>query len=155
MKKTCFLFSVLFLGATVMAQDAFRDSLRNVSVNEDSRISLLVQKSREINENIYRRTLQSLQGFRVQVVNTNDRKNAIDVKTRLLSVFPDESTYLTYHSPYFKVQIGNFRTREDAEELLNAVKQIYPTGVFIVPAKVELTPSREGDVIVEVLNQRP
>lgn len=138
-----------------MAQDAFKDTLRNVLVTEDPRIGLLVQKSREINENIYRKTIQNLQGFRVQVVNTNDRKNALDVKTRLLSLFPEESTYLTYHSPYFRVQIGNFRTREDAEELLNEVKRIYPTGVFIVPAKVELIPSLDGDVILEVLNQRP
>jgi hypothetical protein len=43
-----------------------------------------------------------------------------------------------YQSPYFKVQIGNFRERKEAESLRQRILRVYPTGVIIIPATVEL-----------------
>ena len=141
--------------AGVMAQDTAKDTLRNVSINKDPRLGTLVQKNRELNEEVYLKTLRNMQGFRLQVINTNDRNSALSVKTRMLSDFPGEKTYFIYHSPYFKIQMGNFRTREDAEELMQQVKKIYPSGVFIVPAKIEVRPSKDGEVILSVVDNKP
>ena len=44
--------------------------------------------------------------------------------------------------------MGNFREREDAEQLMNRVKQVYPTGVFIVPSRIELKPTKDGEIIL-------
>ena len=141
--------------AGVMAQNTAKDTLHNVSVNKDPRLNTLVQKNREVNEEVYLKTLRNMQGFRLQVINTNDRNSALAVKTRMLSDFPGEKTYFIYHSPYFKIQMGNFRTREDAEELMQQVKKIYPSGVFIVPAKIEVRPSKDGEVILSVVDNKP
>ena len=141
--------------AGVMAQNTAKDTLHNVSVNKDPRLNTLVQKNREVNEEVYLKTLRNMQGFRLQVINTNDRNSALSVKTRMLSDFPGEKTYFIYHSPYFKIQMGNFRTREDAEELMQQVKKIYPSGVFIVPAKIEVRPSKDGEVILSVVDNEP
>ena len=141
--------------AGVMAQNTAKDTLYNVSVNKDPRLNTLVQKNREVNEEVYLKTLRNMQGFRLQVINTNDRNSALSVKTRMLSDFPGEKTYFIYHSPYFKIQMGNFRTREDAEELMQQVKKIYPSGVFIVPAKIEVRPSKDGEVILSVVDNKP
>lgn len=141
--------------AGVMAQDTAKDTLRNVSINKDPRLGTLVQKNREVNEEVYLKTLRNMQGFRLQVINTNDRNSALSVKTRMLSDFPGEKTYFIYHSPYFKIQMGNFRTREDAEELMQQVKKIYPSGVFIVPAKIEIKPSKDGEVILGIMSDKP
>ena len=73
----------------------------------------------------------------------------------MLSDFPDEKTYFIYHSPYFKIQMGNFRTREDAENLLQKVKKVYPSGVFIVPSKIQMKPSKHGDLILDVVSDKP
>ena len=141
--------------AGVMAQNTAKDTLHNVSVNKDPRLNTLVQKNREVNEEVYLKTLRNMQGFRLQVIITNDRNSALSVKTRMLSDFPGEKTYFIYHSPYFKIQMGNFRTREDAEELMQQVKKIYPSGVFIVPAKIEVRPSKDGEVILSVVDNKP
>ena len=141
--------------AGVMAQNTAKDTLHNVSVNKDPRLNTLVQKNREVNEEVYLKTLRNMQGFRLQVINTNDRNSALSVKTRMLSDFPGEKTYFIYHSPYFKIQMGNFRTREDAEELMQQVKKIYPSGVFIVPAKIERLPYRDGEIELDALTNRP
>ncbi|MCO5237524.1 MAG: SPOR domain-containing protein [Chitinophagaceae bacterium] len=151
MQKTSFFFVLLFSLSGVMGQAGANDTLENISVVKDQRLDLLVKKSREVNEEIYYKTLKTLQGFRVQVINTNDRNKAISIKTRMLADFPGENTYLIYHSPYFKVQIGNFLTREEAGELMQSVKKIYPTGVFVVPSKVEIRPSRDGEIVLEAL----
>jgi hypothetical protein len=79
----------------------------------------------------------------VLVINTNDRKAALDVKSRLMTDFPDHKTYLIYQSPYFKIQIGNFRDRKEAENLRKQIIRIYPSGVIVVPATVEYKPEKE------------
>lgn len=153
MKNILSLWLLLFVVSDAKSQDRANMKFQHITVSQDSRLDLLVKKNREINEDTYFKTLKTLQGFRVQVITTNDRNKAITVKTQLLSDFPDETTYLLYHSPYFKVQLGNFLSREDAGDLLEKVKKIYPSGVFVVPSKVEIKPSKDGEVVLEALNR--
>lgn len=155
MKKICISAIAFFIVLGAIAQDLVNDSLQHVSVNSDPRINALVKKNREINEATYLKTIRNMSGFRLQVINTNDRKKALSVKTRMLSDFPGEKTYFIYHSPYFKIQMGNFRTREDAESLLQEVKKIYPSGVFIVPSKIQIKPSKDGELILGVVSDKP
>ncbi|MGN6494416.1 MAG: SPOR domain-containing protein [Agriterribacter sp.] len=131
----------------VQAQDA-TDSFKNITVSRDARVDVLMKKNKEINEEVYLKTLKNMAGYRLQVINTNDRNKALDVKTKMLSEFPSEKVYMIYQSPYFKVQMGNFRNRGDAEILLNKVKKIYPSGVFIVPSRVQIKPSKDGELIL-------
>lgn len=147
MKKL--LLSVFLAGSNLMLNaQSGSDTLSNIAIQQDPRVDILVKKNREINEEIYLKTLRNMQGYRIQVINTNDRNKAIDIKTKLLNEFPSEKTYLIYHSPYFKIQIGNFLKREDADKLLNRIKKLYPTGVFIVPSRVEFKPSKDGELIL-------
>lgn len=146
--KRIFLFiicSASFVFAKAQNSD---NNLEHIVVSKDSRIDSLLQKNKDMNEVIYLNTLKNMQGYRLQVITTNDRNKAIDVKTRLLTDFPGVKTYLIYHAPYFKIQMGNFREREDAEQLMNRVKQVYPTGVFIVPSRIELKPTKDGEIIL-------
>ncbi len=147
MKRTLLL--ITFLVCLVFAKAQQSDSnLEHIQVMKDSRIDSLLQKNKEMNEVIYLNTLKNMQGYRLQVITTNNRNKAIEVKTRLLTDFPGVKTYLIYHAPYFKIQMGNFREREDAEQLMNRVKQIYPNGVFIVPSRIELKPTKDGEIIL-------
>ncbi|MBS1749185.1 MAG: SPOR domain-containing protein [Bacteroidetes bacterium] len=139
------IFSVSLVFAKAQLSD---NNLENIRVIKDVRIDSLLQKNKDMNEVIYLNTLKNIQGYRLQVITTNDRNKAIEVKTRLLTDFPGVKTYLIYHTPYFKIQMGNFREREDAEQLMNRVKQVYPTGVFIVPSRIELKPTKDGEIIL-------
>lgn len=147
MKKTVYLFITLFLLAQ-LAQAQHADSLKNITVVRDARVDALMKKNKEVNEEAYLKSIKNMAGYRLQVINTNDRNKALDAKTKMMSEFPSEKVYFIYQSPYFKVQMGNFRTREDATKLLNKVKNIYPTGVFIVPSRVEIKPSKDGELIL-------
>ena len=46
-------------------------------------------------------------------------------------MFHDVKAYRTYANPYFKVTVGDFRTRSEAMELLTRIKPLFPSA-FIV-----------------------
>ena len=106
--KTGLFFLIVCFSLTLNAQTIDTDTLKNITVQKDPRIDILVKRNKDINEEVYLKTIRNMQGYRIQVINTNDRNKALDIKTKLLNEFPGEKTYLIYHSPYFKIQIGNF-----------------------------------------------
>jgi hypothetical protein len=111
-----------------------------VEIAKDHRLDLLIAKQEELNKKVYLDNNRTASGYRILVVNTNDRKKAMDVKSTLMRDFPDHKTYLIYQSPHFKIQIGNFRKREDAESLRKQVIRLYPTGVIVIPSTIEVRP---------------
>jgi hypothetical protein len=111
-----------------------------VEIAKDHRLDLLIAKQEELNKKVYIDNNRTASGYRILVMNTNDRKKAMDVKSTLMRDFPDHKVYLIYQSPYFKIQIGNFRKREEAETLRKQVTRIYPTGVIVIPSTIEIRP---------------
>ena len=116
-----------------------------VEIVKDHRLDLLIAKQEELNKKVYLDNNRTASGFRILVINTNDRKKAMDVKSKLMRDFPDHKTYLIYQSPYFRIHIGNFRKREEAESLRKQVNRIYPTGVIVIPSTIEVRP--EDDLL--------
>lgn len=116
---------------------------KSVEIIKDHRLDLLIQKQEELNKKAYLENKKSIPGFRVMVINTNDRTKALDVKTTLLRNFPEHKTYLIYQSPNFKVQIGNFKTQAEAEKLKKIIVRLYPDGVIIVPTTIEIKTEEE------------
>jgi hypothetical protein len=117
--------------------------ISQVDIVKDHRIDLLIQKQEELNKKAYIENNRTASGYRILVTNTNDRNKAMDVKSKLMRDFPEHKTYLIYQSPYFKIQIGNFRSRSDAEALRKQITVIYPTGVIIIPSKIEVKPEED------------
>ncbi|MGH2644919.1 MAG: SPOR domain-containing protein [Chitinophagaceae bacterium] len=104
-------------------------------VIQDPRISLLIQKQIYINS----LALHNVPGFRVQVISTINRGKAMETKAKLMQLFPDYQTYLSYQSPYFRVRIGNFRSRNDAEQLQEQLNKYFSNGVFTVRDMIHIS----------------
>jgi hypothetical protein len=138
MRRIVFFVLMNLTWNVLLAQDS-----NHVRIHKDPRLDLLVAKQVELNKKAYIENNRTGSGFRVLVINTNDRKKAMEVKSRLMTDYPDHKTYLIYQSPYFKIQIGNFRDRKEAESLRKQILRVYPTGVIVVPATVELKPDKE------------
>jgi hypothetical protein len=79
------------------------------------------------------------------VVNTNNRQEAIDAKTKLYQLFPELKSYLYYQSPYFKLKAGNFKERKDAEDYQKKLDRFFPKGVFIMNDIIEMKLAKEPD----------
>lgn len=107
----------------------------SLQVFKDPRIDLLIQKQQYINT----LRLRNISGYRVQVISTMDRQKAMDVKARLMKLFPEYETYLSYQSPYFRVRIGDFLNRQKASELQVELGDYFPDGVFTVRDRVHVS----------------
>jgi len=74
-------------------------------------------------------------GFRVQLYNGPDRKKAEAIRAAFVAKYPHIPAYMVYVAPGFRVKVGNFTKRTDAESLLAKVKSISKP-VMIVPDSV-------------------
>ena len=79
----------------------------------------------------------SMPGYRVQIHYGNNRTKATEIKAEFLLTHPDISAYLIYQQPNFKVRLGDFKTRLQAQELLDKIIDDYPAS-FIVRDEVRL-----------------
>ena len=144
MKITFLLISIISFSVT--RSQELGDSFTSVKIIKDPRLDMLIKKQAELNREVYLQNARNAQGFRVLVINTNDRNKAIEIKSRLMRDFPEHKTYFFYQSPYFKVQIGNFKDQKEAETLRKQIARQYPEGVVVVPSMVELRPDLEEAV---------
>lgn len=84
-------------------------------------------------------------GYRVQVFADNNHrtaKNEAQIKERnIISRFPMVSTYISYKAPSWRLRVGDFRTHEEALEMLNEIKKAFPSysrEVIIVRDRINL-----------------
>jgi hypothetical protein len=83
-----------------------------------------------------------IDGFRIQVLSTKDLEKATTAKQMVLEHLQSLNleAYMDFDSPYYKIRIGDFLNREEAEDFLGLVKVGgYPTA-WIVPSKVWTNP---------------
>lgn len=133
-----FLFSLIAVG--VFAQDT-----SSVVVHKDPRLDLLLKKQGDINAAIKKANARTAKGYRLLVINTNKRDDAIAAKTKVYSNFPELKAYLVYQSPYFRLKVGNFKTREEAQQYQKTLGYYFPKGVFIIPDTIEVTPEKDSE----------
>jgi hypothetical protein len=134
------LFSLFSIA--LFSQQTTIDS-SSVVVHKDPRIDLLIKKQAEINEITTRDSRKIARGFRLLVINTSKREEAITAKTRLYQYFPELKSYLLYQSPYYKLKAGNFKERKDAEAYQKKLTAFFPKGVFVMNDLIEVKPDKE------------
>ena len=79
-------------------------------------------------------------GYRVQVFaggNSRDaRVTAERTGREINSLFPGEPVYVHFYSPRWICRMGNYRTYEEAHQILNAVKKLGYKSAIIVKGKI-------------------
>lgn len=129
------LFSIL--ETSVYANDS-------VIIIKDARLDVLTAKQAQINKRTAMMTSAGMyRGYRLQVISTSKRDDAQKVKTALMNRFSEHKTYTIFQSPNFKVRIGNFLKREEAEKLRKQLSRYFPNGIYIVEDTIEYIPKDE------------
>lgn len=144
MKKIFVLASFLF-SLSAFSQDTSVTDTNSVIVHKDPRIDLLVAKQAEINEETSRDARKTTKGFRLMIISTNNRDEAIAAKTKVYTYFPELKAYLWHQSPYYKVKAGNFKDRKEAEAYQKRLNVYFEKGVFIMNDIVETKPEKTKD----------
>lgn len=106
----------------------------------DPRLAILTKK----HKNVQLGVIRSGRGFRVQIYNGNDRVKATQIKVDFMRRFPGVRTYMTYVQPQFRVKVGDFRTRGEAQEMYQKVAGLYNPSM-IVPDIIVINTLRNDD----------
>jgi hypothetical protein len=75
----------------------------------------------------------------VQIHFGAEKAKALEIKSKFTSSYSNIPAYFDYQQPYFKIRVGNFRTKLEAYRLLQEILLDFP-GAFIVQDDIELPP---------------
>ena len=128
------LFSFLIFVQLSVAQKYVTQSNADstVLITKDSRVDDLIKKQKEVNLQ-----KQTIPGYRIQIFFGTNRPKAMEVKIDFANKHPEMSSYITYQQPNFKVRVGDFRTRLEAQKFLKGIQGQYTTS-FIIPDDIKL-----------------
>lgn len=149
--RITFLWTLLLLASvaqSLWAQDSlFIKSMDNgrVSIQKDPRIDWLIKKQIQVNEETSRQARRQDKGFRLLVISTTLREEALAAKTKVYSYFPELKAYLFHQSPYYRVKAGNFKERKEAEQYQRRLELLFPKGVFIINDVIEVKLKGSGE----------
>lgn len=79
-----------------------------------------------------------ISGYRVRIFFDNKqsaRGASEEALARFVGMYHDVRAYRSYVNPYFKVTVGDFRTKSEAMELLQRIKGAFPSA-FIVKENI-------------------
>lgn len=69
-------------------------------------------------------------GYRVLVFDDNNpstaKQQAQNRRNQIAARFPEFTVYVQFNSPYWRVKVGDFRSRSDAENALAVIRQAFP-----------------------------
>lgn len=75
-------------------------------------------------------------GYRVQILAASIKENAERFAAEAQARFPDQRVYVEFIPPYYKVRIGDFLTREEAEAFKAKARSLGYFDAFIVETQI-------------------
>jgi len=79
----------------------------------------------------------ALIGFRVQIHSGNKRQPANQARASFSRVHPKTKAHLDYEQPYYKVRVGDFKTKLEALKYKNFIIKEFPNS-FIVKDEIDI-----------------
>ncbi|HBR87606.1 MAG TPA: hypothetical protein DEA65_07260 [Candidatus Marinimicrobia bacterium] len=83
-------------------------------------------------------------GFRVQVIASKSMTKADSLSTLLNATLTD-SVYVVYETPNYKVRVGDFIAREDADKMRQKLQNMGYLSAWVI--RTRITPQRTGMMI--------
>lgn len=138
--KTWLIILSLCSATALKAQAVSRDTLVKgwATVQKDSRIDALGKKMADYNESLSSK-LKMVKGYRLMLLSTSDRAQAMQVRSQLLQQYPEHKVYMVFQTPYIKLKMGNFTDKAEAEKLRKALlkSEVVSGNIYLLPEMVE------------------
>jgi hypothetical protein len=130
-KLSLVLCCIFFAATSSSAQTRGR-----VEVVKDPLIDTLIARRPYLNKTIPGGATEiASSGYRVQIFFGSARQAAYDAQAKFANDYPEIPTYISYIEPNFKVQVGDFRTKLEAQKLESELTGMFST-LFIIPTKI-------------------
>lgn len=120
-----------------------------VLVFEDNSIRGVLGRSMSANRTVYSKDdgeqYVKMRGYKIQAFSGNNQrtsKNEANSKQRLINeAYPEHETVVTFDSPFWRLRVGNFKTRGEANEVLSEMKKTFTSfgkEMYIVVDEVKI-----------------
>lgn len=131
--KSLLLIAFIFLSITLKAQLISSTMPNgNVTITQDTMIKVLMDYSDSIAVHKL-----SVQGYRIQLTTSSNRKSVLDMKAQFNIQFPNVKAYIEYQQPTFKLRVGDFESRIAAYAFQQEILSSFPNA-FIVQDNISL-----------------
>lgn len=144
MKKTLHIFLSLFLFSTIaFAQHSTKSIIDDINTRKPGQGIIRIMQDETIDArlaqytsnsdtaNVIRLSNEKVNGFKIQVFSGNNqnvsRSEAEHKQAMLRAEFPQHQAETTFVSPTWRLRVGNFLTRSEAEEVMVEMKKAFPT----------------------------
>lgn len=131
---------VAAVDSTLAGKDIFH-ILPSKRAGDDADVQ--IRQSQEImssmRQHIASNSKRTSSGYRVRIFFDNKqtaRTESEKTLKRFKDLFPGVAAYRIYANPYFKVTVGDFRTKSEAMALLTRIKGAFPSA-FVVKESIE------------------
>ncbi|MDC0015467.1 SPOR domain-containing protein [Flavobacteriales bacterium] len=116
---------------SLMAKDTVKTLDRaavpgKVSINKDERIDRV---SKDLAGGASQRPI--VKGYRIQIISSSTKATVDSERGRFMSHNTRESSYTDYKAPNFKLLVGNFRTKLDAQRFQQQISDVFPNTIII------------------------
>lgn len=126
-----FLFFVGF--NVIQAQEPVVEELsKSVSLTTTADLNFLIETHKKKNQKT-----DEMNGYRIQIVYNTDREEVYNMKSKVYQQFTEFKSYIVYDQPYYKLRMGDFKTRMEARKYLEEVLEFFPTS-FIVKDVIKI-----------------
>ena len=138
---------LLLMMLSAFALGGFAQGQGTLNLRQDGRLAKLMEKQREVYA-----ACNTMSGFRVQIfmeIGNEAVDHANVVKEEFEELFPELPIYLSYEQPYYRLRVGDFRNRVEAEKCLRILKPQY--SLAFVTADIINPPTKMEPVDLEEL----
>lgn len=116
--------------AGLMARTDGNRNIGQLNIKEDPGIDSLMYRYI-----LYNSRMQGIEGFRIQIFNSSARdarEESARVRASFISKFPDIVSYPFFEQPgYYKIRVGDFRTRTEGTKYLILIRREFPDAHFV------------------------
>lgn len=120
--------AVMLVDSTYVGRDILSVMGPGARVNQSAPVKQALQNY--VNANAEK----SITGYRIRVFYNNEpsaRTRSESIEATLKEQYPGIGVYRTFESPNYKVTVGDFRSKDEALGIYNALKGTYPTAYII------------------------
>ncbi|MFA6152882.1 MAG: SPOR domain-containing protein [Chitinophagaceae bacterium] len=148
----CVLFLCRNANAQVVTEENGTQNENSVKLFADSRLSALTT-FQEITKPVYANagssknvsgSIHSAKGYRILIYSGIDRAKANSTKADFMRRHPGTRIYMTYALPQYRIKVGDYISRGEANEFYRQLSGIY-SPCMVVPDIVEINTFRRND----------
>ena len=129
--RQVFSIAILFM----LIVPVFGQNEEKIKLIEPEEVTTLINKHIS-----YNASRNGMDGYRIQIFfdsGNHSKSRAYAKKSNFILKYPHIRAYITYSSPNYRVRVGDFRTKLDAERFKQEIIEDYPSA-FSIPEEINM-----------------